>query len=109
MPSRQWQAATDITSNYHGGDVYSVEAHEDTTRRKAHDRARIVAYVKAQPNGATCDEIERALLMPHQTASARVSELRAKGELTSRHGDKRRTRTGSYARVHYASTEEAIA
>lgn len=62
-------------------------------------RLEIMAYVRSQGiNGAICDEIEVALGLPHQTASARASELKNNGSLVPS-GEVRKTRTGSQAMV----------
>jgi hypothetical protein len=54
-------------------------------------------------NGATCDEVEVALEMPHQTASARINELmEADGErpqMLFDSGSRRKTRHGQLATV----------
>jgi hypothetical protein len=42
-------------------------------------RQMIYSYIKRHPKGATCDEIEVALDMRHQTASARLRELQLGG------------------------------
>ena len=45
-------------------------------------RRKVRSYVDSQgASGATCDEVEVALEMRHQTASARVRELVLRGEL----------------------------
>lgn len=49
--------------------------------------------------GATCDEVEVALGMAHQTASARIREL-AQMELIEDTGDRRKTRSGRSARIY---------
>lgn len=61
--------------------------------------SEVFQYIKrAGSSGATCDEVEEALYLRHQTASARVHELmRAKRIVAS--GKKRRTRSGRTATV----------
>lgn len=55
--------------------------------------------------GATCDEVEVALDMPHQTASARINELKEVDDETGRlqmlydSGSRRKTRHGQLATV----------
>ena len=73
----------------------SIEAHDSQKTKAPADASKILAAVG---NGATCDEIEIALGMSHQTASARMRDLsRAKLILDS--GAKRKTRTGRNAIV----------
>lgn len=61
-------------------------------------RAMIYALIKLAPLGYTCDEIEQAFGLRHQTASARLRELELSGHL--RKTDQRRTRSGRMARVY---------
>ena len=61
-------------------------------------RAMIYAIIKIAPAGYTCDEIEVAFKLRHQTASARLRELELSGHLVK--GDKRKTRSGRMARVY---------
>jgi hypothetical protein len=62
-------------------------------------RAQIFTIIDLRPRGATCDEIEIALNLRHQTASARVREL-ALGGLIFDTGQRRSTRSGRSARVY---------
>jgi Fic family protein len=50
------------------------------------------------PPGATCDEIERATGLSHQTASARLRELVLNGRIEDS-GERRKTRSGRLATV----------
>jgi hypothetical protein len=61
----------DITRNKHGMNPESVEANLKTNKER--DRAKIVAYYKAHPEGATCEEVSIAIGMRYTTASARIS------------------------------------
>lgn len=64
-------------------------------------RATIHAYIRSCPNGATCDEVEAALNMLHQTCSPRITELLRHSYLVI--SDQRRlTRQGRDARVYFA-------
>lgn len=66
-------------------------------------RGEIFALIDVRgERGATCDEIEVALDLRHQTASARVREL-ALAELIFDTGQRRRTRSGRGARVYCVS------
>lgn len=63
------------------------------------DRARVLGVIRARGSqGATDDEIEVALGLSHQTASARRRELVLAGEVVEA-GGKRLTRSGSPAKV----------
>lgn len=72
-------------------------------------RERVFAVVMARgPMGATCDEIEVATGLTHQTCSARVNELmRAKVFVAAMEGEtpvRRRTRSGRAATVWVVGT-----
>jgi len=63
------------------------------------DRARVLTYIRGRGReGAIDDEIEVALQLSHQTASARRREL-VIANLVEEAGGKRLTRTGSPAKV----------
>ena len=66
-------------------------------------RAKVVEHIRDQPDGATCDEVEVALGMRHQTASARVREAFLAGQIEMT-ADRRTTRSGSTARVYKVPT-----
>jgi hypothetical protein len=56
--------------------------------------------------GATCDEVEMALDMKHQTASARITELKKMGRIVALGAEwGRPTRSGRNARVHVTKKE----
>lgn len=62
-------------------------------------REAIATFIKARgQKGATCDECETALGLRHQTASARIRELKLAGRLDQI--GKRETRSGRDADVH---------
>ena len=71
-------------------------------------RRRVLDFIRASPNGATCDEIEERLLMRHQTASARCRELALLDQVEKRMDrltgkeERRPTRSGRLAAVLYA-------
>lgn len=72
-------------------------------------RARIFERIEAcGEGGATCDEVEQALAMIHQTASARILELAQVGRIIDT-GRRRPTRTGRNARVYVTVKEQADA
>ena len=58
----------------------------------------IIAHLRIE-GGCTCDEIEVALSMRHQTASARIRELRDSGAIVDT-GERRKTRSGRNAAVY---------
>lgn len=65
-------------------------------------RARVFQAIRERPEGMTCDEVEVALEMPHQTASARITELRDLGRIVSI--GRRKTRSGRGANVWGAAS-----
>jgi hypothetical protein len=77
----------------------SVAAAESMRSRAAALRERVRQHIETRgPLGATCDEIELALDLSHQTASPRVNELfRASAIADS--GYRRPTRSGRRAIV----------
>lgn len=92
--------ATDPTARYHGGNRESVEAWKSVRDHVGTTRLWVVRYVHKQyARGATCDEIETVLGLSHQTASARVTEAKARGEIVP-NGKRRPTRTGRQAAVY---------
>jgi DNA adenine methylase len=60
-------------------------------------RARVLVEIRERC-GATCDEVEEALDLRHQTASARVNELCSDGKIVDS-GERRKTRSGRAAIV----------
>ncbi len=89
----------DITGNYHRGNPESKKAKELSKLNADIDRKRILALAKARGvYGLTCDEAERLLGLPHQTCSARISELKKDGDLVPME-IQRRTRHNAWARV----------
>jgi hypothetical protein len=92
----------DICARRHGGDAQSVSANKVTD--KSRDRSRIVAYL-ATVSDATCDEVEIALSMNHQTCSARFSDLKRANHIIPGNG-KRPTRSGCLAQTWKLSDEK---
>ena len=67
-------------------------------------RGMVLAYVASRGDeGATCDEVESALDMRHQTASPRVNELAGRGFIVDS-GRRRKTRSGRNAAVYTRTT-----
>lgn len=97
----------DICQANHGGNPESIAAHAKT--KKSRDRWAVTeALYLAASRGATCDELEVATGISHQTCSARCSELLAiqwiyRKPLRNSY-ERRKTRTGRYAAVlvHYS-------
>jgi hypothetical protein len=76
----------DICQRYHGGNEESYEAHAGTDKQRSY--GMILGYLRERwGEGGTCDEIEIATGMPHQTASARCSELVRDGVVVRRVGE----------------------
>jgi predicted ArsR family transcriptional regulator len=60
-------------------------------------KRQVLRFIREQ-GGATCDEVEQYLELRHQTASARINELKVAGLIVAT-GDKRKTRSGRAAAV----------
>ena len=70
-------------------------------------RHQIVRFIRRRGElGATCDECEYVLEMPHTTASARIREAVLEGDLVDS-GRRRQTRWGALARVYVAESVPA--
>jgi predicted transcriptional regulator len=77
----------------------SQEAHESIKPQKQFICDRVMESIKARHSqGMTCDEVEIALGLTHQTASARVNELMKK-KLIIDSTLRRKTRSGRKATV----------
>lgn len=76
----------------------SIEAADSVEPTAESMRLRVLHYVR-QVGTATSDEVEVALNMIHQTASARIRELVLMERLYAT-GEKRKTRQGRNARVY---------
>jgi hypothetical protein len=82
----------------------SSEAYASIESDSAQMRYRVLREIKRRgEQGATCDEIERALRMIHQTCSARVRELFLRSEIEDS-GRKRETPRGRRAIVWRVKT-----
>lgn len=86
----------DITANFHHGAPESVAANPSESH-KLRLQAQILDAIRDSPDGMTCDELEQRLDLPHQTCSARCSELKRDGRVIK--SGTRKTRTGSSAAV----------
>lgn len=79
----------------------SMETSAETLRAEVYVR---IAKVAA---GLTCDEVEVAMGLRHQTASARIRELVLKGSIIDS-GRRRRTRSGREATIWIACQGDAV-
>lgn len=78
----------------------SREARESNRPKAPVQRAAILSFIRmCGLHGASCDEAEVALGLPHQTCSARFKDLKDEG-LIETLGEVRKTRTGSRAIVY---------
>ena len=84
-----------------GSDTSQSAAESLSDETVANMRGKVLAFVKESMIGATCDEVEVALCMRHQTASARLRELVLDGKLQDT-GERRLTRSCRPARVYTA-------
>jgi len=88
----------DICANNHGGNAESVAAHKSIVSLMPDVRKKVFEFILTRgKNGATCDEIEVALGISHQSASARCTELKATGNIRTL--GTRKTRGGRNAAV----------
>ena len=67
----------DTTGRYHRGNQASTDANEITQQNKSRDIERIKAFFhRCGEQGATCFQLEQAIGISHQTASARMTDLK---------------------------------
>jgi predicted ArsR family transcriptional regulator len=92
MPLFDW--SRDITANRHRNNPQSIAANQATN--KARDRKRILEHLETVKD-ATCEEVSIATGISYQTASGRMSELKAAGLIVP--GEKRKTTSGCSARA----------
>lgn len=94
--------APDICRNNHGGNPESVKADRSTNKNRDCQRVLDVLRLRGQ-HGATCDEVETALGLSHQTCSARCAELLRDGAVIRKAAgvgyERRKTRSGRGAAV----------
>lgn len=88
----------DITSNYHGGNPESVAANPGKSDKAQQREDVYKVFAREGSYGATSDEVEVLLGKPHQSVSARITELKKFGRLKITSA-LRKTRAGRYARV----------
>ena len=63
----------------HKGNENSKAAHLSLVSKTGIDRRRIVEYLRKNLDGLTCEELETALGLKHQSCSARCAELKYTG------------------------------
>jgi len=92
----------DICANKHRGAETSVQAYATTPESKRLAmRTHILGFIEASSAfGTTCEEIEERTGLPHQSVSARISELLRDG-LIHYGSERRKTRAGKSARVYF--------
>ncbi len=66
----------DICGNRHKGNPRSVAANKKVAPKKESIREKILTLITQHPGLLHCDDIESILGLKHQTASARISELK---------------------------------
>jgi hypothetical protein len=96
-------AASDRGHLAYSDDGTSKAAAVKARPRAGSARVAIVEWVAERGElGATCDEVEAALGLSHQSCSARFNELKSTkfGRLLVATGEKRNTRSGSPAMVY---------
>ena len=82
----------------------SKDAAKSMEPKAAALRLRMLAEIQVRGTfGGTCDELEQAMSLSHQTASARLRELALAGKIVDS-GDKRKTRSGRAA-IAWIATE----
>lgn len=92
----------DPTVKYHRNADTSSRAFEASAMSLITARKMVYRWFLEHPEGGTCDEIEIALRLSHQNASARITELRRDAKIYDS-GLRKKTRSGNSARVYRAS------
>jgi hypothetical protein len=90
----------------HNGTGPSIDAARSLDKILGKLQAEVLNHVRSVPEGATCDEIEIALGLKHQTASARLNDLMKLGRVQFKYDAagkalRRLTRSGRGARIYY--------
>jgi len=91
----------DICERKHGGADTSKAANRSVAELKGEMCKAIFNFIRDYSCGLTCEDVELAMSLSHQTASARLSELRAEGWIYDT-GLRRPTISGRSARVYKA-------
>lgn len=71
----------------------SLQAHRSQKDKASTDCMVVYNRLRKYPRGATCDRLEQALGMSHQTTSARLNDLARRGKIVDS-GRREKTRTG---------------
>jgi hypothetical protein len=88
----------DLPGHVRGSDTSRAAAESVRTTAPIQQAAVLAYLAQCGPQGATVDEIEEALGLRHQSASARMTEAVRMG-LAEDSGERRRTRSGRTAAV----------
>jgi len=72
----------DICAKKHKGNYHSKAANTLIAPKKESIRERIFTLISQHPGLLTCEDIESILGLKHQTASARISELKRDNRIT---------------------------
>jgi len=102
MTTKTWPFAASSVPYVKGSET-SKAAAESIKHRSQSDKMKVFQFlIHCGENGATDDEIESALNMKHQTASARRRQLELIGAV-EKTTEKRKTRSGRSAFVYRAN------
>lgn len=96
-PNSQLDINFDICESRHRSNKNSEDAFHSRKDQSRLDRVRILDHLASHLDGATCDELEVALGLKHQSCSARCAELKTL-KLVFEDGG-RNTRSGRRAAV----------
>lgn len=90
----------DLCTRKHKGNANSIAAHESIKESKRVIHSRILAELRAAPSGLSYEEIAIRCGLRLPSASARISELKALGEIAQ--SGKRPTSSGRLGAVYVA-------
>jgi hypothetical protein len=98
---------SDICSNNHGNNPFSIEAYYSTSSEKREARRRAIFKWAAQKGdeGITADEVTTAFKTFHNCIAPRISELKRDGLLIETNIF-RETRLGRNARVYIVNPDK---
>lgn len=104
-PTSKRTESKDPCKNFHGGNQYSSLAWLQVSPEAPNMRRDIFALISNSKQGLTCEEIENALKVKHQTCSARITELKT---LKLIHEDGGRMTTSGRRAAVYKATSQAM-